>query len=73
MKLTMDPHQVAPLFTVSYQYLTVIELIVTTIIMMRFIYIFLFYVSFYLGVKVLWRQARTKQNPIVFYAFVDSS
>ncbi|XP_044061777.1 LOW QUALITY PROTEIN: janus kinase and microtubule-interacting protein 1 [Siniperca chuatsi] len=25
------------------------------------------------GVKVLWRQVRTKQNLIVFYAFVDSS
>lgn len=25
------------------------------------------------GVKVLWRQEWTKQNLIVFYAFVDSS
>lgn len=29
-------------------------------------------VSFLSGVKVLWRQARTKQNLLVFYAFLDT-
>lgn len=68
MKVTMDPHQVPAAF------------ILCTITVFNTIIVPALYEEERIntspvssGVKVLWTQARTKQNLIVFYAFVERS